>query len=269
MSGRDNRNMAKEDKILLAGMEDRMRQSEDRYMMTSTVFLDLRQRSLAQVFFREFRGVRHVFYGGYEDAERTVCIFFPEEFMTGERPEDYFDEVPEDNPLTAVRAVRKKGAPPLTHRDYLGALMGLGIRRESVGDILVREDGADIILLKEIAGFVLMNYSQAGRTPLELSEIPVKSLILNTGQRKKSVESVASLRLDNLVSAAFSVPRSRAAEAASEGMIFVDGVIAKKPDRIVREGEKIVFRGKGKAVFLGVRGKSSKGRIMAEIERYI
>lgn len=189
--------------------------------------------------------------------------------MEGRSPEEHFAAIPEEDPLAVVRAGRKKGAPPLSHRDYLGALMGLCIRRESVGDILVREDGADIILLKEIADFVLMNYSKAGRTPLELSGIPVSGLIFRAGERREVTESVASLRLDNLVSAAFSVSRSRAAEAAAEGLIFIDGISVKKPDRIIREGEKIVFRGRGKAVFLGVKGKSSKGRLMVAIEKYI
>lgn len=269
MKGKESKNMEKEDRILLAGIEDRMRRSEERYMLTSTAFLDLRQRSLAETFLKGFGGVNFCFYGGYEDAERTVCVFFPEGFMEGKSPEEHFAAIPEEDPLAAVRAIRKKGAPPLSHRDYLGALMGLGIRRESVGDILVREDGADIILLKEIADFVLMNYSKAGRTPLELSGIPVSGLIFRAGERREVTESVASLRLDNLVSAAFSVSRSRAAEAAAEGLIFIDGISVKKPDRIIREGEKIVFRGRGKAVFLGVKGKSSKGRLIVAIEKYI
>lgn len=269
MNEKGIKNMEKEDRLLLAGIGDKLRQAEDRYMLTSTVFMDLRQRSLSEMYLREFKGIDYAFYGGYPDAERTVCVFFPEGFMQGENAESHFAEIPEEDPLTVIRAVRKKGAPLLSHRDYLGSLMGLGIRRESVGDILVREEGADIILLKEIADFVLINYSKAGKTPLELCEIPVKELIFRTGERCEITESVASLRLDNLVSAAFSVSRNKAVEAASEGLIFIDGINVKKPDRIIREGEKIVFRGKGKAVFVGVKGKSSKGRLIAVIEKYV
>lgn len=85
---------------------------------------------------------------------------------------------------------------------------------------------------------------------------------------REIVESVASLRLDNLVSAAFSVSRSKAAEAAAAGLIFVDGIHVKKPDRLMREGEKIVFRGKARRYFPVSGEKAARGRIMVSIEKY-
>ena len=268
MNLKDSKNMEKEDRMLLANIEDKIRQSEDRYMITFSSFLDLRQRSLAETVLKTRKDLNYGFYGGYENAERVICAFFPEGFLVGESAAQHFSSIPGENPLSVIRALRKKGSPELSHRDYLGALMGLGIRREAVGDILVREDGADLIGLREMAGCVLLIYGSAGRAVLELSEIPAGDLIWEENAPREIVESVASLRLDNLVSAAFSVSRSKAAEAAAAGLIFVDGIHVKKPDRLMREGEKIVFRGKGKAVFSGVRGKSGKGRIMVSIEKY-
>ena len=131
---------SKEDKILLALAEDKFRQCGDQYIPASTGFLDLRQRSLVAVqcrdlcrSFRETGGkaiegsgeTRYCFFGGYEDAERTVCLFLP----------DYAQ--PEDShPLAVIRAETSSGGTGLTHRDYLGSLTGLGIRREMIGDIL-------------------------------------------------------------------------------------------------------------------------------------
>ncbi len=260
--------MEKEDKILLAGIEDKIRQSEDRYMITNSSFLDLRQRSLTAGRLRGRKGLIYGFYGGYEDAERVICVFFPEGFMDGDDAFQHFRNIPEDDPLTVIRAERKKGAPELSHRDYLGALMGLGIRREMAGDIIVREDGADIILLNEIADFVLQNYEKAGRAALKLSRVTPQEIILNEAEKEEVLESVASLRLDNVVSAAFHLSRGKAAEALTAGLIFVDGVNVKKPDRIVQEGEKIVFRGRGKTVLKHIKGKSSKGRTMIVLEIY-
>lgn len=91
----------------------------------------------------------------------------------------------------------------LTHRDYLGSLMGLGIKRESTGDILVRKDGADIIVLKEMASFIMMNMDKAGRARLQFEEVPVSELIVPEFHRIEVTESVSSLRLDNVLSAAF------------------------------------------------------------------
>lgn len=269
LSGTGGKGGEKEDKILLAGLEDKIRQSEDRYMITNSSFLDLRQRSLAEMMSRSRSGLIYGFYGGYEDAERVIEVFFPEGFMTGENVSQHFRNIPGENPLTVIRADLKKGSPVLSHRDYLGALMGLGIRREMTGDILVRQDGADIIVMKEIAEFLLLNYMKAGRANLHLSEVSTEEIIYSAVGREKVFESVASLRLDNVVSAAFHVPRSRAAEMIAAGTVFLGGICEKKADRQVREGEKIVLRGKGKTVLKEIGGKSGKGRIMITLEKYV
>lgn len=269
MNRAENKNVEKEDRLLLAGFEDRIRQSEDRYMITNSSFLDLRQRSIAETMFRLRSGLIYGFYGGYEDAERVIAVFFPEGFMAGENALQHFSNIPEENPLTVIRAELKKGTPPLSHRDYLGALMGLGIRREMTGDIIVRPDGADIIVMNEIAEFLLLHYMKAGRANLQLSEVSVQELICSVSNREESLESVASLRLDNIVSAAFRVPRSRAADMIAAGTVFLGGICEKKADRQVREGEKIVLRGKGKTVLKRIEGKSSKGRILITLEKYV
>lgn len=268
---RKNReNMEKEDRILLAGIEDRIRQTEERYMMTNSRFLDLRQRSLAEVLSRSrCGGITYGFYGGYEDAERVVEVFFPSELMEADSPEEHFRRIPEDNPLTVIRAELKKGTPSLSHRDYLGALMGLGIKREMTGDIIVRDDGADIIVLREAAEFLLLHYTKAGRANLLLSEAAIDELRTAEGSAEEIAASVASLRLDNVVAAAFHVQRSRAAEAVEAGSVYVNGICEKKPDRQVKEGDKIVFRGKGRARLLSAGGQNSKGRRKITLRRNI
>lgn len=266
--GAENKNQEKEDRILMAGIEDRMRQSEERYMITNSHFLDMRQRSMAEKLSRSLKGPDFAFYGGYPDAERVIEVFFPEGFMEGGSAEEHFRRIPRENPLTVIRAELKRGTSALSHRDYLGALMGLGIKREMTGDILVRNDGADLIVLKEIADFLLLNYMKAGRANLSLSEVPVQELRRPQRSRVEIAESVASLRLDNVVSAAFRLSRSAAAEAIVSGAVFVDGLGEKKPDRQVREGEKIVLRGKGRTVLLRVGDQNRKGRIRIILERY-
>ena len=140
--------------------------------------------------FRLRSGLIYGFYGGYEDAERVIAVFFPEGFMAGEDALEHFKNIPEESPLTVIRAELKKGTPPLSHRDYLGALMGLGIRREMTGDIIVRPDGADIIVMKEIAEFLLLHYMKAGRANLQLSEVSVQELIYSASNREESLEKM-------------------------------------------------------------------------------
>lgn len=258
---------SKEDEILLSRMEDRIRQCEGRYMFTHTGFLDLRQRSLTEQALRYRAGLNYSFYGGYEEAERVIAVFIPE-YAAGEDAAACFAGSPDDNPLTAVRMDLRKGSPALSHRDYLGALMGLGIRRETTGDILVREDGADVIVMKEIAEFIIMNMTKAGRANLSVREISIEDLRVPELRREERFASVSSLRVDSVLSAAFGLSRAKAAEAVRAGMVFVNGVEVTKPDRMMEAGDKLVLRHRGKTVLQSVDGSTAKGRIRITLLRY-
>jgi len=258
----------KEDRLLEAQVQDRARQCSDRYMMTTTSFLDPHARSIVERLLRsgQLGSARCGFYGGYPDAERVLAVFLPDYI---DAPADkYFSSEPDEDPLTVLRVNLKKGAPVLTHRDYLGSLMGLGIKRESTGDILVRKDGADMIVLREMAQFIMMNMDKAGRARLEFEEVPVSELKVPEQHRTEVTESLSSLRLDNVISSAFGLSRGKALEAISAGIVFVNGVTASKPEKQVSEGDKLVLRGRGKAVFKAIKGTSSKGRTIIIIEKY-
>ncbi len=253
--------ISKEDKMLLAGAEDKFQQCCQQYRITHTNFLDLRQRSMVEKRCREItRGMesaRCVFYGGYEDAERTVAAFLP----------DYAEET--DCPLSVIRIKVPTGGRPLTHRDYLGSLTGLGIKREMMGDILTYEGGADVIVLEEIKDFILLNYSKAGRTTLAVEDIPLAELHIPEQKTVAVKDTVASLRLDNVISSAFSLSRAKAADAIRAGIVFVNSAQCEKPDMQVDEGDKLVLRGKGKAYLRQVGGRTRKDRISITIERFV
>lgn len=253
--------MTKEDKMLLAGAEDKYRQCCQQYRLTHTNFLDLRQRSLVERLWRQLHrsgdDVRCVFYGGYEDAERTMAVFLP----------DYADTA--DCPISVVRIRTAPGGRPLAHRDYLGSLTGLGLKREMTGDILTTDSGADIIILDEIKDFVLLNYDKAGRTTLKPEAVPLAELCIPQQKTVLAKDTVASLRLDNIISSAFSLSRAKAAEAIRSGIVFVNSMQCEKPDMQVEEGAKLVLRGKGKAFLREVGGRTRKDRIAIVIERYL
>lgn len=253
--------ITKEDKILLASAEDKFSQCSLQYRITYTNFLDLHQRSLMETLFKtlsnESSDVRCTFYGGYEDAERTLALFLP----------DYADEA--DCPLSVIRIKATEGGRKLTHRDYLGSLTGLGLKREMIGDILVTENGADIIVQDDVKDFILMNYSQAGRTTLKPEALPISQLHVPEARTQLIKDTVASLRLDNLISSAFKLSRSKAADAIRSGIVFVNSIQTEKPDTKVNEGDKLVLRGKGKAYLREVGGQTRKDRIFILLERYV
>ncbi len=247
----------KEDTILLAGIEDKIEQCLENYMVTNSTFLDMRQRTLAEASCRQHRGLRYCFYGGYEDAERTVAVFLPD-----------YAELSEYHPLGLLR-ITQDGTRPLSHRDYLGSLMGLGIKREMFGDILVREGGADIIIIKDMGEFLQYHYEKAGRTSLRAEIAAIEEIIVPEGRFEEKRDTVASLRLDNLISSAFSLSRGKAGESIAGGLVFVNGLQAVKSDRQIKEGDKLVLRGKGKALLKAVSGVTKKDRISIVIQKYL
>ena len=253
--------ITKDDKMLLARAEDKLQQSLQQYRVTYTNFLDLHQRSLVEGLWREIsRGAqdtRCVFWGGYGEAERTIAAFLP----------DYADE--NDCPLSVIRIKTPSGGRKLTHRDYLGSLTGLGLEREMIGEILTTENGADVIILDDIKDFLLLNYSKAGRTTLQLEALPLDELHVPEQRTVMVKDTVASLRLDNVIASAFSLSRGKAAEAIRSGIVFVNSIQCEKPDMQVEEGCKLVLRGKGKAYLREVGGRTRKDRIFVAIEKFV
>ena len=272
----------KEDNYLIGQVEDKISACGNKYIMTNTGFLDSHQQSVARIFCKKnhvpvwniaFDGddnktilsdglasippVRTLFYGGYEDAERVIMVNMP----------DYAD-LERDNPLCIIRATKASGSRELTHRDYLGSLLGLGLKREMVGDIMVRDDGADIIVLAEIADFIDMNYYKAGRTNLSVTQLPISELLLQEHKVTVVTDTVASLRLDSVIASAFGLSRGKSAEAITRGLVFVNNMEITKTDFQLSEGDKSTLRGKGKAVLSEVGGKSRKDRQYITIERY-
>ena len=247
----------KEDAILLAGIEDKINQCLEYYITTHTAFLDMRQRTLAEGVCRRYPGLKYEFYGGYEEAERTVAVFLP----------DYVALL-DENPLVLLR-IHQDSRKTLSHRDYLGALTGLGIKREIIGDILVREDGADIVVIKDMAEFLLYHFDKAGRTSLRGEIADAADIIVPEGSFEEKRDTVASLRLDNLISSGFSLSRGRAMEAISAGLVYVNGLQVEKADRQMKEGDRLVLRGKGKILLKVIGGVTRKDRISIVIKKYL
>ena len=167
-----------------------------------------------------------------------------------------------------LRATFWEGDCP-THRDFLGALMGVGIGRETVGDICVGKDHCDFFVTADIAPYVLQNFLSAGRTHLHLEQIPLSQLQIAEPEVQEIRDTLASLRLDSVISTGFRIGRSLAAEYITSGRAAIDGLPCEKPDKAVAEGMKISVRGLGKIKVHSVSGQTKKGRIWVVIHRYV
>lgn len=252
-----------QDDIIISRIQDKMRQAEEGYYVTSTGFLDLHSQSLAK---KAVRGasVNAFFYGGYEDAERRMLICAPKDLAPTLEDALMMDEF-----VKVVHIDVKEGGRKLTHRDFLGSVLGLGLDRSVVGDILVHENGADMIIRPDIADFILAEYTSVGRSYAMLSLGEIDELVVPEKRVQLIRDTIPSMRLDNVVSTAFKVSRSDAVRAIKSGLVYVDHAETDKIDKKIEEGSVVILRGRGKAYFKAIGGESKKGRIWVEFERYI
>lgn len=248
-----------EDRLLLAKLWDKINAGMHRNIPANTAFLSPRELNLSSFLFGQPQGLFS--FGGYEDAERKMLVYLPE-YLTEEALWE------EDSPCVCLRATFFQG-DSLSHRDFLGALMGAGIARETVGDICVSEGRCDFFVTAEIAPYILQNFTSAGRTKLHLERIPLRSASIPEPEVKEIRDTIASLRLDSVISSGFRIGRSLAAQYISAGKAAIDGLPCEKPDKPVPEGSKISVRGLGKIQLAAIGGKTKKDRISVVIHRYV
>ncbi len=248
-----------EDRLLLAKLWDKINAGIRKNIPANTAFLSPREQEMARYLFGSVEGLYA--FGGYEDAERRMLIFLPEYL------EQDFLQGP-DSPLVCLRATFYQGDSP-SHRDFLGALMGTGIAREVVGDICVGSGSCDFFVAAEIAPHILQSFTGAGRTKLRLDQISLDQVMIPQAETKTIRDTLASLRLDSVISSGFRISRGLAAQYISAGKAAIDGMPCEKPDKLVAEGMKISLRGSGKIMLKSVNGQTKKGRISVVIDRYV
>ena len=245
--------------MLLAKFWDKIQSGIRKNVPSNTCFLSPRELEMARYLFGEPEGLYS--FGGYEDAQRRMLCYLPEYLE-----QDWLYE--EDSPIVCLRATFYQGEA-LSHRDFLGALMGSGISRESVGDICVAQGSCDFFVTAEIAPYLLQSFSGAGRVKLRLSQIPIRDAHIPEPQITEIRDTLASVRLDAVISSGFRIGRALAAQYISGGKAAIDGLPCEKPDKSVAEGVCISVRGLGKIKLYSVNGQTKKGRISVVIHRYV
>ncbi len=248
-----------EDKLLLAKVWDKIQAGMRKNIMSNTAFLSLREQDMTNYLFGQTECLCS--FGGYDDAERKMLVYLP----------DYLDASvlnDDDSPMACLRATFYEGDNP-NHRDFLGALMGMGIARETIGDICVGKESCDFFVTTEIAPYILQNLNGAGRTKLHLERIPLAQLQVPEAETKEIRDTVASLRLDSIISSGFRIPRSTAAQYITAGKAAIDGLACEKPDKPVNEGSKVSVRGLGKIKLKTIGSQTKKGRISILIDKYV
>ncbi len=251
--------MNKEDELFQKRLLDLARQADNRSIVTFTDFMNLNELNIFHSSTSKLSFVKWRLFGGYEFAERQMAALIPDALS-------YEWEYP----LRCVRiaAQNEKYADTLNHRDYLGAILNLGIERSKIGDILTDGTHAFVFCTAKMADFLCNEL-----TRVKHSQVTLCCVSLQEMDYKPKYElikgSVASVRLDSLLSLAFGSSRSRLAELIEGGKVFVNGRLVSSNGYKLKEQDIISVRRMGRFRYIGSASQTRKGRLFIEIEKYV
>lgn len=254
-----------DDKILLAQILDKIEFSKQREKLEYTDFLDMYQVALVKSFMKKIEFENYILFGGFENAERKILIIYPEKYTINMIEKNYSKII---RVIRIILSNEEKGM--YSHRNYLGGIIKLGMKREKVGDILVSDDGADILVKSETAEILKQELGNLNR--FENSKIELIGLADLRKQEIKVEEIniiVPSLRLDNFVSDLAKTSRSKAVQIIDSERVFINGQNETKVSKQVKLGDVITIRGKGRFIVKEFSGTTRSGRTVVTVEKYV
>lgn len=260
-------NKDKELRELYARLDD-LRDLCERGEIGVSQFLTEAERARADAYLKR-SGLNSFFFGGYSDAERTRLYVLPD-YMEGVGViEDYGYSL-----QIKALCVRGSGYSKLTHRDFLGSLLSLGIERAVIGDIAVSEDGhsATVFCDERISPFICSSLERVGGDKVAIKELDIRELDESKLPKRRFAPintTVSSARLDCVVSALCNLSRERASELIAAGLVELDFEIEQRPDRKLTPPCVMSVRGFGKYRVLSVDTPTKKGRYRLEAKKYL
>jgi RNA-binding protein YlmH len=249
----------KEEQILRKRFIELARTADNRGFQTYTDFLNLNEISIFYSIKHELPKVNYYLFGGYTGAERKVLCFYADTDVKAFS--DY---------ITCIRMLplNKKFSDDLNHRDFLGALMNLGIERSLLGDILVKEKEGFVFCKAAISEFIVDNLTKIRHTNIRC-EILTEEAPEIQPDFNEIKGSVSSVRLDAIIALAFHTSRNSILGLISGGKVFVDGRLVESNSYQLKEEETVSVRGFGKFIYKGMENQTKKGRLFVSILKYI
>ena len=237
---------------------DLAEQAEKSQRFRLTDFLDPFGQEIAETIAANYPSVTVDFDGGYQGAERCRAVFKERDFAGTPS----FD-------IAVVRAAWNGTFVRLGHRDVLGSLMGLGIERGKIGDILATGDSARILCDKKMVPFLVENLKEIGSAGVETQEDDLSAIAPKEERCKEIRATVASLRVDSIAAAGFGFSRSRAAADIKADKLKLNWQSVKNASQTIKEGDVLSMRGRGRLEVEEVRGQTKKGRTSVVLKRYL
>lgn len=248
-----------EERIFLAHVLDKYEQAQNRNMPTHTGFLSpAEQRAAEELLHYAAIHTGYAFDGGCAEAERKMLFFLPE-----------WQETPDTAEAICALRCRFHESYTLSHRDFLGSLMGMSVMREKLGDILLSDHAADILTAADIAHYLLEQWESVGRAHISIERIDLAEVSVPPKTVRELRDTVAALRLDAVAAVGFSTSRAKASELIASGRVQKNYRETVKPDAPVAEGDVISARGLGKFELAEVGRQTKKGRTAIVLRRYV
>ena len=243
-----------EEKLLFARIDDMVNRHEKTGKPYYLGFLSEGESAAAK---RKLSGsgIRTEFFGGYEGSLRNYLCIAPDTYEVS------------DFPVVPITVLFRK-QDKLSHRDFLGSLMALGITREKIGDILVEEGRAVVFADKSVSDFIVSQISKVGRVGVNLSE-ELTYPLPEVGKKQEFSGTVASARLDCVIAQLCGISRNTAAEIINQSFVSVNSFLCEKPTQKINSGDKISIRKKGRFEISSIGDLSKKGRIIIKYEKYL
>jgi len=220
----------------------------ERYSPKLTDFMDPREQEIVKTILGNDTEVRLSLWGGSSFSERKRAFLYPE----------YIDAQEEGFQLVCYDIIYPAKFAAIEHRDVLGALMNIGVKRGKYGDILIDGDQVQFICAKEIAGFIELNLTKIGRTGVKLAAIQENQLIEIKTEYKEKSGTVSSLRLDVVVAEVYNLSRAKASPLIQQGRVKLNHKITDQVSAEVMEGDELSVRGFGRSKLIAIEGTTKK-----------
>jgi RNA-binding protein YlmH len=230
------------------------------HQVKRTDFLDPRQAFIVESLANRTMDVNVLFYGGYDAAERKRAVIAP----------DYKRLEPQEAGIAvlAITSTDNKFAT-LEHGDFLGALLGVGIKREKIGDLHLQQDACHCLVAAEIIEYIDLQLHQVHRVHVQTEVLPLDQLHISQGSLDNLNFTVASLRLDGIVSDVYRLSRGKVLDPIKAGRCRVNWKVEEDPSKPLKEGDVVSFQGFGRFKLLEVEGATKKGRIRLKVGKFV
>lgn len=267
----------KESQILCKRFEELARSAEYKYQNTFSTFLSMNEISLFYQYTANQIGVSYSLFGGTQDAERKMICFHGEDYQLDEgvisrnRNECVlcYDKYQAIYPIECIhiQPLNQKFADHLSHRDFLGAIMNLGIERSTIGDILLKDNEGYVFCQEGISDYIIGSLDKIRHTNVTCDRISMEDFKIQPNFIEIS-GTVSSVRLDSVIATAFKTSRSQVIGYIEGGKVFVNGRETLSNSYSLKDNDIVSVRGMGKFIYTGMNHQTKKGRYSITIKRY-